>query len=104
MTSLLEHYGLVILFVAIAVESAGVPIPGETTLIAASFASRPEQGHFSLFWVIVVAASAAIIGDNIGYWLGREGGPAADRSLVGHETARGSSASARRAVLRETWP
>ena len=83
MTSLLEHYGLVILFVAIAVESAGVPIPGETALIAASFASRPEQGHFSLFWVIVVAASAAIIGDNIGYWLGRKGGrPLIDRWSV----------------------
>jgi membrane protein DedA with SNARE-associated domain len=82
-TGLLEDYGLLILFVAIAAESAGVPIPGETTLIAASFLARPEQGHFSLFWVIVVAASAAIIGDNIGYWLGREGGrPLIDRWSV----------------------
>ena len=83
MTDLLNHYGLVILFVAIAVESAGLPIPGETTLIAASFLARPEQGHFSLFWVIVVAASAAIVGDNIGYWLGRKGGrPLIDRWSV----------------------
>jgi membrane protein DedA with SNARE-associated domain len=73
-THLLESYGLAILFVAIAIESAGVPVPGETTLIVAAFLSRPEQGHFSLGWVIVVAAAAAILGDNAGYWLGRLGG------------------------------
>jgi membrane protein DedA with SNARE-associated domain len=74
LTSLLEHYGLAILFVAVAMESAGVPIPGETALITAAFLARPEYGTFSLTWVIVVAAAAAIVGDNIGYWLGRIGG------------------------------
>jgi membrane-associated protein len=73
-THLLEHYGLVLLFLAVAIESAGVPIPGETALITAAFLSRPEYDHFSLAWVIVVAAAAAIIGDNVGYWLGRLGG------------------------------
>ena len=71
-TSLLTHYGLFLLFAAVAIESAGVPVPGETTLIAAAVLAK--LGHFSLWSVIVVAATAAIVGDNVGYWLGREGG------------------------------
>jgi membrane protein DedA with SNARE-associated domain len=71
-THLVTQYGLILLFTAVAVESAGVPVPGETTLIAAAVLAK--LGHFSLWSVIVVAATAAIVGDNIGYWLGREGG------------------------------
>jgi membrane protein DedA with SNARE-associated domain len=75
-TNLLLQYGLVLLFAMVAIESAGVPIPGETALITAAFFARPEYHHWSLLSVIVVAAAAAIIGDNIGYWLGRVGGRA----------------------------
>ena len=78
MTQLLLDYGLVLLFAFVAVESAGVPIPGETALITAALFARPEHHHWSLLSVIVVAAAAAIIGDNIGYLLGRYGG----RSLI----------------------
>ena len=75
MTQHLIDYGLVLLFLLIAIESAGVPLPGETALIAAAIMTRPERGgHWSLWLVIVVAAAAAIIGDNVGYWLGRVGG------------------------------
>ena len=74
MTDLLISYGLVLLFALIAAESAGVPLPGETTLIAAAILAA--RGHYSIVWVIVVAAAAAIIGDNIGYWIGRTGGRA----------------------------
>lgn len=74
MTNLLISYGLVLLFVLIAAESAGVPLPGETALIAASILA--SRGHYSIVSVIVVAASAAIIGDNVGYWIGRTGGRA----------------------------
>ncbi len=74
MTQLLQDYGLVLLFVFVAVESAGVPVPGETALIAAALLARPERHLFSVGWVIVVAALAAIVGDNIGYWIGRLGG------------------------------
>jgi membrane protein DedA with SNARE-associated domain len=77
-TQLLLDYGLVLLFAFVAVESAGVPIPGETALITASLFARPEHHHWSLLSVIVVAAAAAIIGDNVGYLLGRYGG----RSLI----------------------
>ena len=74
MTHLLNSYGLVLLFAVIAAESAGVPLPGETALIAASILAA--QGHYSIVAVIVVAASAAIVGDNAGYWIGRTGGRA----------------------------
>ena len=78
MTQLLLDYGLVLLFAFVAEESAGVPIPGETALITAALFARPEHHHWSLLSVIVVAAAAAIIGDNVGYLLGRYGG----RSLI----------------------
>ena len=72
MTGLVHHYGLIALFLVVMLESGGVPLPGETALVAASiFAS---QGHLNIVEVIVVAAAAAIIGDNLGYWVGRTGG------------------------------
>jgi membrane protein DedA with SNARE-associated domain len=71
-THFIQHYGLWFLFAIVCLESAGLWLPGETALIAAGvYASK---GHLSIGAVIVVAAAAAIIGDNIGYWLGREGG------------------------------
>jgi membrane protein DedA with SNARE-associated domain len=71
---LLLAHGLIILFGLVAMESAGVPLPGETALIAAAILA--EQGHYSLVAVIAVAAAAAIAGDNAGYWIGRKGGRA----------------------------
>jgi membrane protein DedA with SNARE-associated domain len=72
-THLLTTYGLVLLFAVVAIESMGVPLPGETAIIAAAVLASTKH-HFSLVEVIVVAAAAAIIGDNIGYWIGRLGG------------------------------
>ena len=72
MTHFIAHYGLFFLFGIICLESAGLWVPGETALIAA--AVYATNGNLSIVAVIVVAAAAAIIGDNIGYWLGREGG------------------------------
>jgi membrane protein DedA with SNARE-associated domain len=72
MTSLVHHYGLLALFLIVMLESGGVPLPGETALVAAGvFAS---QGELNIVEVIAVAAAAAIIGDNLGYWAGRTGG------------------------------
>ena len=64
--------GLPALFALILGESAGLPLPGETALIASG--GLAADGQVSLTAVIVVAASAAIIGDMIGYWVGRRGG------------------------------
>ena len=79
MTKLLLDYGLVLLFVLVALESTGVPLPGETALIAASVLA--SQGHYSIVAVIVVAAAGAIVGDNAGYWIGRKGGRALLRRI-----------------------
>jgi membrane protein DedA with SNARE-associated domain len=71
-TDLLISYGLLLLFAVVAAESAGVPLPGETALIASAILA--ERGHYSIVEVIAVAAAAAIVGDNVGYWIGRTGG------------------------------
>jgi membrane protein DedA with SNARE-associated domain len=69
---LVETFGYPLLFAAVAAESSGVPVPGETGLItAAVLASR---GKMQIELVIAIAAVAAIVGDNIGYQIGRHGG------------------------------
>jgi membrane protein DedA with SNARE-associated domain len=71
-THFIANYGLLFLFGIVCLESAGLWVPGETALIAAGvYASK---GNLSITAVIAVAAAGAVIGDNIGYWLGREGG------------------------------
>jgi membrane protein DedA with SNARE-associated domain len=68
-------HGLPLLFVVVMLESFGIPLPGETALIA--FAILASQGHYSIVTVIALAAAGAIVGDNLGYWLlGRLGGRA----------------------------
>jgi membrane protein DedA with SNARE-associated domain len=64
-------YWAVLLFVAI--ESTGIPFPGETMLIFASIYAGTTH-RLSIVLVIAAAAAGAIIGDNIGFWVGREGG------------------------------
>ena len=72
MSGLVHHYGLLALFLIVMPESGGVPLPGETALITAGvFAS---SGKLDITAVIAVAAAAAIVGDNLGYWIGRTGG------------------------------
>jgi undecaprenyl-diphosphatase len=61
----------VLLALLIGGESAGIPLPGETALITGSILA--SQGKLWLPLVIAVAAAAAIVGDNIGYELGRHG-------------------------------
>jgi membrane protein DedA with SNARE-associated domain len=70
----LASYGLWALFFLVAMESAGIPVPGETALIAAAVLA--SQGTMVLWEVLLVAALGAIVGDNIGYWIGRKGGRA----------------------------
>jgi membrane protein DedA with SNARE-associated domain len=63
-----EHVGYAAVAVFVGVEASGVPVPGETALIAAAVLA--SQGELSIELVIAIAAAAAIIGDNIGYLLG----------------------------------
>jgi undecaprenyl-diphosphatase len=74
LTHLIAVYGYVIVGVAILVESFGIPLPGETTLLIAAGAAG--AGHLAIIPVFLVAAGAAVVGDAGGYWLGRSGGRA----------------------------
>jgi membrane protein DedA with SNARE-associated domain len=69
---LVKTAGYPLLFVLVMSESSGVPIPGETALIAAAVLA--SQGKLQIGVVIAVAAAGAIVGDNIGYLIGRKGG------------------------------
>lgn len=67
----LTHYGYYAVAGVIMAESAGIPMPGETVLVtAAIYASRNHGLDIRL--IVTAAALGAIIGDNIGFWVGRE--------------------------------
>jgi membrane protein DedA with SNARE-associated domain len=70
--TVVENVGIPALFVFIAVETMGIPLPGETALV--TMAILASQGHFPIEWVIVAAAAGAIAGDNVGFFLGRRYG------------------------------
>ena len=67
------HYGYWAVAVALLLENAGVPVPGETVLLLASFMAY-SQHELSLSWIIVVATITATLGDNLGFALGHYGG------------------------------
>jgi membrane protein DedA with SNARE-associated domain len=68
----IAHYGYFAVFLVVALESAGVPLPGETALVTAAIFAG--QGTLNIEAVIGCAAVAAILGDNVGYWVGRDFG------------------------------
>jgi membrane protein DedA with SNARE-associated domain len=72
-SDLIASYGYWAVFLLVAIESLGIPLPGETALITAGI----YAGHthrLSPWLIFLVAAAGAIIGDNIGYWIGDKGG------------------------------
>ena len=70
---LVQTYGYWAVFLAVGMESLGVPVPGETTLIAAALFAG-DSHRLSPVYLVVVASAAAIVGDNLGYLVGRTGG------------------------------
>jgi len=70
---LISHYGYAAVGVVVGLESMGLPVPGETTLVASAIyaATHPD---LRISGVIAAAAIGAVLGDNVGYWLGREFG------------------------------
>jgi membrane protein DedA with SNARE-associated domain len=73
LTHLIGTYGYSIVAILVGLESTGIPLPGETTLIlAAVYAGSTHRLNIVL--VILSAAKGAIVGDNIGYQIGRHGG------------------------------
>ena len=72
LTDLFARYGYFVVFFGVLLENAGLPVPGETILLAGAALAR--FGHLSIVWVVVTAIAAAIIGDNLGFLIGRRGG------------------------------
>jgi membrane protein DedA with SNARE-associated domain len=71
--NLLLEYGYWAVAAALLLENAGIPVPGETILLLASFLAYSEHA-LQLRWLIVVGTVAATIGDNLGFALGHYGG------------------------------
>jgi membrane protein DedA with SNARE-associated domain len=67
-----SEWALVTLFVLLTLESFGLPVPGETALIACAVLA--SQGGLAIEAVVAVGVAAAVIGDNLGYWAARHGG------------------------------
>ncbi len=70
--SLVERYGYVIVFLGVVLEGVGIPLPGETVLIAAGVLAR--QGSLTLWETIVLGSLGAVVGGQVGYGVGRFGG------------------------------
>jgi membrane protein DedA with SNARE-associated domain len=69
----IDKYGYLGVAVLVMIEDFGIPVPGETVLIAASFFAG-ANGHLNIFLIAVVAFIGAVIGDNIGFAIGNYGG------------------------------
>lgn len=69
---LFARYGYAVVFLGVFLENTGLPVPGETALLAG--AALAHFGRLSLPWVIVTAIVGATLGDNLGFLIGRRGG------------------------------
>jgi membrane protein DedA with SNARE-associated domain len=69
---LFARYGYAVVFGGVFLENTGLPVPGETALLAG--AALAHNGQLSLPWVIVTAIAGATLGDNLGFLIGRHGG------------------------------
>jgi membrane protein DedA with SNARE-associated domain len=78
--SWLSSYGYLVVFGLVMVESIGIPVPGETALVGAALYAGSTH-KLAIWWVIAVAIAGAIVGDNIGFSIGRYGGA---RLLIRH--------------------
>lgn len=69
---LLERWGYLMVFTAMLLENAGVPLPGESLTMLGGYAAG--SGQLNVFGVIGAAIAGAVLGDNLGYWVGRRAG------------------------------
>jgi membrane protein DedA with SNARE-associated domain len=69
---LLRDWGYWLIFASMLLENAGVPLPGETVTLLGGYAAG--SGNLNVFGVMGAAAGGAMLGDNIGYWVGRRAG------------------------------
>jgi membrane protein DedA with SNARE-associated domain/membrane-associated phospholipid phosphatase len=93
LAQLLDHYGYAMVALGVFLENSGLPIPGETVLLAAAFLA--QRGMLQLPLVMAIATAAAILGDNLGYFIGYRGG----RALVERHGPKVGLTAARLAAL-----
>lgn len=67
-----RQYGYWAVFIGIAMENTGIPIPGETITIVGGFLAG--SGELNYWFVLLTAIAGAVLGDNFGYWIGKWGG------------------------------
>jgi len=67
--TLLGRWGYAVIFAGMLLENAGVPLPGETITLLGGYAAG--SGQLNLWGVMAAAAGGAVLGDNLGYWVGR---------------------------------
>lgn len=72
LVDLFARYGYAVVFAGVFLENTGLPVPGETALLAG--AALAHSGRLALWRVVVTAIVAAILGDNLGFFIGRRGG------------------------------
>jgi len=72
LVDLFSRYGYAVVFFGVLLENAGLPVPGETALLAGAALAR--FGRLSVGWVILTAIGGATLGDNLGFFVGRHGG------------------------------
>jgi membrane protein DedA with SNARE-associated domain len=72
LTEWLRQWGYGVIFVAMLLENAGLPLPGETVTLLGGYAAG--GGQLNVVGVMAAAAGGAILGDNLGYWVGRRAG------------------------------
>jgi membrane-associated protein len=85
-----SQYGYWAVGITLLLENAGIPVPGETVLLLASFLAYSQE-DLSLPWVMVVAICAATVGDNLGFLIGSRGGrPFLDRYRATFRIAPGT--------------
>ena len=73
LSDVVVHFGYGAVFFLILLESAGVPLPGETALVTASALAATTEG-LDIVLIITAAAAGAILGDNLGFWIGHRYG------------------------------
>lgn len=83
MQPLVERYGYTAVAGTVAAEGLGIPVPGQTTLMAAAL--EAARGHLSMIFVGTLALLAAVIGNSLGYLIGRKGGRPLLRKLGASE-------------------
>lgn len=77
----LIHWGYWVVLAGLFGESMGLPLPGETVLLFASFLSR-KSDHLQLSWVVLLGIVGAVAGNNLGFFVGRWWGPSLIRWLT----------------------